>query len=215
MRTKFKATLYALLTLSVSVHAEDPEKLISLRTSWERARDQATQPIDVKYKVALKQLLDSFTKNGDLTAALAVKVELDKVSTTPPNVTKSTLSERSTKIKYRYEFFSEPCVYSIAVERAKAAGGIIAFPRSERDMNEFRDLADKAKAPQIWLGVTREPFSESNWICADGSELAPQLASKVQNLEKVQYTNLRLGEGSGLSTHHSSAPLPFIIAIQD
>lgn len=202
--------------LAVAGHSQEPEKLASLRSSWQRARDQAIQPVDVKYRVALEQMMDSFTKAGDLNSALAVRTELEKLNGTPQNSSVSAPTEQDPKkIKYRYEFIEAPIIYAAAVERAKAAGGHIAFPKSEREIKEFREMADEMKVKEIFLGVRREPFPDSKWICADGSELDKDLLSRTTNLDQSTYTILRLGLGSALSAHHHMAPLPFIIAIPE
>jgi hypothetical protein len=204
--------IISLTAFVLGAHSQEPEKLTNLRSSWQRARDQATQPLDTKYRTALQQMMDSFTKAGDLNSALAVKSELEKLDPVASGASKpSLLSETPKKIGYRYEFISDACTYDKAVDRAKAAGGVVAFPRNDRDIKEFRELADKAKALQIWLGISREQFAGSKWLCSDGSELGQQFSSQLGAQDGAGFTSVRL-QGSALKIHHPSAPLPFIIA---
>lgn len=207
--------LISLVAVAISANSQEPEKLVNLRSSWQRARDQATQPLDTKYRTALQQMMESFTKAGDLNSALAVKAELEKLASAASGESKpSLLSESSKKrISYRYEFVSDACTYDAAVERAKAARGVIAFPQNDRDIKEFRELADKAKASQIWLGISREKFAGAKWLCADGNELESQFSSKLGAQDGTGFTSVRLGDGINLKIHHPSSPLPFIIAI--
>lgn len=210
---KFPIIIISLIALALAAHSQEPEKLTNLRSSWQRARDQATQPLDAKYRTALQQLMDGFTKAGDLNSALAVKAELEKLAPVASDSSKqSLLAGTPKKISYRYEFISDALTYDKAVERAKSSGGVIAFPRSDRELKELHELADKAKVPQIWVGLTREQFAGSKWMCADGSELAKQFSSALGDQDGKSYTNARLQSGY-LKLHHSSAPLPFIIAI--
>ena len=203
----------SIIAIALGAHSQEPEKLSNLRSSWQRAREQATQPLDTKYRTALQQLMDSFTKAGDLNSALAVKSELEKVAPVAAGASiQSMSSDAPKKSAYRYDFISDAETYDKAVERAKAAGGVIAFPRNDREMKELHELADKAKVPQIWVGLTREQFAGSKWLCADGSELAKQFSSALGDQDGKGYTNVRLQSGY-LKPHHPSAPLPFIIAI--
>ncbi|MCB1086534.1 MAG: hypothetical protein KDM63_05780 [Verrucomicrobiae bacterium] len=58
----------------------DPKELTDLRSSWTRARNQATEPIDRKYVESLLVMKDRFTKSGNLEAALAVQAEIQLLS---------------------------------------------------------------------------------------------------------------------------------------
>lgn len=75
---------FSVLALSIcTAHAQskksdkEPERLTTLRQSWQQARDKATEPIDLKYRQELQKILDSLTKAGDLDGALVVKQELE------------------------------------------------------------------------------------------------------------------------------------------
>ena len=59
---------------------KEPERLTILRTSWQQARNKATEPIDLKYRQELQKILESLTKAGDLDGALVVKQELEGLS---------------------------------------------------------------------------------------------------------------------------------------
>jgi len=205
--------IISLTVFAIAAHSQEPEKLANLRSSWQRARDQATQPLDTKYRTALQQLMNSFTKAGDLNSAVAVKAELEKLTPAASDTSKqSLLTEHPKKISYRYEFISDALTYDKAVERAKTTGGVLAFPRNDRELKELHELTGKAKVRQIWLGVSREQFAGSKWFCADGSELGTQFSDTLGGQDGKGYTNARLQDGY-LKPHHPSAPLPFIIAI--
>ncbi len=46
-----------------------------------KARHRALEPIDRKYQESLQKLIDAYTKEGQLDAALAIRRELDRVAT--------------------------------------------------------------------------------------------------------------------------------------
>ena len=76
-------TLNILFLLSLALRGQnspEPSELVSLRASWQKARDQAVLPIDKKYEEALKSLKDRFTKAGNLEAALHADSELKKIT---------------------------------------------------------------------------------------------------------------------------------------
>jgi len=79
MKTPFSLTKFlslAIVCQTLVSHAEEPKDLVSLRASWQRAREQALSPLDKKYAEALSALKIRFTKEGNLEAALAVDGEL-------------------------------------------------------------------------------------------------------------------------------------------
>ena len=71
------ATLFASLSVCL---AEEPERLNSLRSSYHREVSRVTEPVKRKYQTALASMKDSYTKGGDLNAALAVEKELKLLS---------------------------------------------------------------------------------------------------------------------------------------
>lgn len=75
------ATTAIAQTLAPGTH--DPPELANLRTSWQRARQNATAPMDRKYLDALKALKLKLTKVGNLEQALAVDAEIRRVSADP------------------------------------------------------------------------------------------------------------------------------------
>lgn len=73
------STLIAFTTITVLVSAQDaplPEKLSTLKTSYQAAVARATTPLTKTYLSELERLKIEYTKKGDLQAALAVDAEL-------------------------------------------------------------------------------------------------------------------------------------------
>ncbi len=66
--------------LGFAASAEPPRELVSLRESYQKARQQALSPLDKKYVDALTALKTRFTKEGNLEAALAVDSEIKSIS---------------------------------------------------------------------------------------------------------------------------------------
>lgn len=58
---------------------EEPPELKKLRDSYKRQIEQVTSPIRTQYASQLDFLQKTFTRQGNLTAALAVKAELDQL----------------------------------------------------------------------------------------------------------------------------------------
>jgi hypothetical protein len=92
-----KITLLSIIGFIASVPlfaqpATEAPEISSLRGSWTRAREQATQPIDQKYITALKALKDRFTKAGNLEAAIQADAELKKLETQVASPTNSDLA---------------------------------------------------------------------------------------------------------------------------
>ena len=207
---KLIAALLLITSVSFTEQAQEPEQLQSLRSSWQRARDQATDPIDDKYRAALRQMMELFTKSGDLTNALAVKNELEKIS---PNAVPLPNASRTKPIRYRYEFVADKMTYEQASERAKASGGIVACPVDDGDLDEIFKIAAQNGAPQILLGATRAPGIDSDWTCSDGTNLDKRFAKKIRLLDDISRTSLRLGDGPTMNANDSNTPLPFLIAV--
>jgi hypothetical protein len=61
-----------------------PKELDQLRESYQKARQQALNPIERKYEDALKAMKTRFTKDGNLEAALAVDGELTLLKASEP-----------------------------------------------------------------------------------------------------------------------------------
>jgi len=64
---------------ATSLLAAEPEKLVSLRGSYQSAMTKATAPIQKTYVAELEKLKIEFTKSGNLEAALAVDTELKTI----------------------------------------------------------------------------------------------------------------------------------------
>ena len=73
------------IVLASNTFADEPKELLSLRQSWEKARQQATAPIDKRYGDTLAALKSRFTKEGKLDAALAVDSEIKRIAPPEPS----------------------------------------------------------------------------------------------------------------------------------
>ena len=67
------------LALSLPLHAELPAEAVKLRQSYLEAREKAVKPIDERYVIELKKLLDTHTRAGNLEAALAIRDEITRL----------------------------------------------------------------------------------------------------------------------------------------
>lgn len=81
--TSFQSFMF-LLTVGAAVAQTqpkaEPERLTTLRKSWQQAREKALNPIDEKYRQELERMMDLLTKAGDLDGALAVKSEIESIN---------------------------------------------------------------------------------------------------------------------------------------
>ncbi len=83
---KTLSVLIAISTLAASLgtaKAEVPPKLEELNAKYAAAVENATEPLKQTYLGELKKLLDEYTKQGNLEAALEVKTILDEISPEP------------------------------------------------------------------------------------------------------------------------------------
>ncbi len=79
MKMKCMALLLLLSWAFTIVRAEDPDRLVSLRDSFEREIERATSPIKRKYLTSLQELKNVYTKAGRLEDALAVDAEIKRM----------------------------------------------------------------------------------------------------------------------------------------
>ena len=111
--------LYLLLPLSVCVSAfsqspAEPQELVQLTEQWQRARTQATAPIDKKYVEALTIMKTALTKKGDLQGALAVDARLNSLRTSSESSANSSKSEEGLpKTKASLERFLVGTVWTV------------------------------------------------------------------------------------------------------
>jgi hypothetical protein len=86
----------ALAAFAQTPSGKEPERLTSLRLSWQQAKKKATEPLDLKYQQELERIKDTLTKAGDLNGALAVQTELEQLRPKTPSdeqTTKGLLSQ--------------------------------------------------------------------------------------------------------------------------
>jgi hypothetical protein len=81
---RYPTITFVLLLVSTSSFAEpssrdEPSEITSLRASWNKARKQATDPVDKRYLDALEAIKVRLTKAGDLNGGLAAQAEIDLV----------------------------------------------------------------------------------------------------------------------------------------
>lgn len=68
--------LFTLMTGVPSVRATEPAPLSEARANYERAVEKAKAPLQTQYRKRLNQLLQQFTKSGNLDGAVSVKKEI-------------------------------------------------------------------------------------------------------------------------------------------
>ncbi len=76
------AILLSITAIANQLHAQtpvEPNDLVSLRESWNRARTSAVVPIDKKYEDALVAMKDRYTKQGNLQSAIAVDAAITRL----------------------------------------------------------------------------------------------------------------------------------------
>ncbi len=103
--------------LPFACHSAEPEKLLSLRSSYEDAISRATNPIRNTYLTELQKLKIELTRAAKLEEALAVDAEIMKLSDetetkktqqTPKSPGKSPVGERwIRKTGWTYDFVSD------------------------------------------------------------------------------------------------------------
>ena len=68
----------------------EPQRLSQLRESWSAAKERALKPINSRYEQELNKLLQLYTKSGNLDDAIAVRKEIERISSpseAPPQKT--------------------------------------------------------------------------------------------------------------------------------
>ena len=198
-----------------------PEKLTRLTLNFEAAVERATGPLRAAYVSELEKLKKEYTKAGELQSALAVDATIKSIEALPASSATANQTSNSRRRKYTYQFVPGLFDYAAATKRATDLGGIVAFPRTENDIDTLAKLAAESGAPQILLGATRASAADAEWICSDGTKLETSIFRKIIHLEEPGRTVLRLGDGRAVGlgdpkslNAHALTPLPFIVAIQ-
>lgn len=204
--------LYALATAQDTT-MPSPEPLERLTANYETAVERAISPLRKTYISELEKLKEKYTKSGELQNALAVDSAL-KRSTNEARSIKA-LTTKSGRVRYAYQLVPQSCRYEEAVLRAAQAGGVVAVPHSEKDIDIIADIAREGGVKQIHLGATRPPLRDGEWTCSDGTKLEPEIVIKIRLADEGKRTHLRLGNAGdrkSLDAHDGIPPLPFIIA---
>lgn len=81
MRSPLLLLLIAVAT-TLNVQADLPADATQLKQAYLEARAKALKPLDERYLVELKKLLDSHTRAGDLDGAVAIKEEITRLEAT-------------------------------------------------------------------------------------------------------------------------------------
>ena len=134
--------------LPFDCHSAEPEKLLSLRSSYEAAISRATNPIRNTYLAELQKLKAELTRSAKLEDALAVDAEIKKLSgetatkqtqQTPTSPGKSPVGERWTRnTGMTYDFVSDGTLLikgkDVPIEKAaKGAWKLLPDGRFELD----------------------------------------------------------------------------------
>ena len=81
--------LFAVTSQAQAPAKAQPDRLINLRSNYERAIERVSAPVSAQYRDELQKMKIEYTKAGNLEAALAVDEELKARFTPPPPLTKS------------------------------------------------------------------------------------------------------------------------------
>lgn len=131
----------------------EPEELLDLRGSFERARTAALLPLEEKYMDALTALKDRFTKRGDLQGALAVQAEMTRL-VPPPSAPKTEDGKlRLSKFKTIEEF----AAWLITTTWKGPTGNTIRFPAANS-----MELSTPSGAKSLYV-VTISKVGEMSW----------------------------------------------------
>lgn len=79
----FSALLLVLCSASIFAD-ETPQRLVTLDESFQREINRETQPLEEKYLAALETLQRTFSKSGNLDAALVIKAEIERTEKNEP-----------------------------------------------------------------------------------------------------------------------------------
>lgn len=149
----------------------EPEELLDLRGSFERARTAALEPLEKKYTDALTAMKDRFTKRGDLQGALAVQTELNRLQPTSPAPKVEDGKLRLSKFKSVEEFST----WLSTTTWKGATGNTIRFPA----INSM-ELTSPTGAKSLYV-VTITKVGEMSWEWSNGKKDEYRVASDLMS----------------------------------
>ena len=173
----------ALLTAhSFAQTVSEYSELSSLRTSWTKAREQVTLPVDKKYEAALVAMKDRLTKAGNLEAAIQVDAELKKLTVTNPPSASQTAPQTTQAPSFAGSFKSDlgGAVYSLVVDaktgkitvsRTKLGvstkgKGLLRKSGSEAQLEFETETGESNKGTLILIGDKSAQFTNVDGIAA-------------------------------------------------
>ena len=174
--------------------APEPKDLSSLRELWQRARKQATEPIDKKYLEALDALKQRFTKAGQPDAALAVDQEIKRLaerSEPPAPPSDGTPKPEASKQRYKFVLIRDPHTWEEANWTCQAMGGQLAWFKDRKELERLKELSGGDDTLQAWVGGARAIQPLGNWTWPDGSRVPAEIVSIIGSQDLPGHSVLR------------------------
>ena len=162
--------------------APELKDLSSLRESWQRARKQATEPIDKKYLEALDALKQRFTNAAQPDAALAVDREIKRLtgcSEPPATPSDGTPKPEAARERYRLVLVRDLHTWEEANWTCKAMGAQLAWFTNRTELESLKELNGGDDTLEAWVGGSRTLDPPGKWIWPDGSKVPAEIVSRI------------------------------------
>jgi hypothetical protein len=184
---KIKALTVAFLSASHLLSGQtptkpEPKELSNLRESWQRARNQATAPIDQNYLAELDALKKRLTTAGQPDAALAVDQEIKHLNLrSAPTATPSDAAPNPQAADQRYSFFvvMDRRTWEEADWTCKQMGGQLAWFTNRTELESIKKFSGDDPAAEAWVGASRTPQPPGQWVWADGSRVPAEIVNLI------------------------------------
>ena len=118
-------------------------------------------------------------------------------------------------VDYRYILVDRNCDYNTAKLTAEQFGGMLAMPKTERQIAALRTLMRKSYEYSFWMGAERTAPGSDTWVWADGEQLSD--TEHWENGEPDNYFGpencMTMDAGGKWRDVNESEKRPFIIQI--
>jgi hypothetical protein len=162
--------------------APESKDLCTLRESWQRARKQATDPIDKKYLEELDTLKNRFTTAGQPDAALAVDQEIKRLADRvepPAKRADGAPKPQATKERYSFAVVMDPHTWEEANWTCKKMGGQLAWFTNRTELECLKKFSSGDNTLEAWVGGSRTPKPPGNWTWPDGSRVPTDIVNLI------------------------------------
>lgn len=150
---------------------KEPEELLDLRGSFEKARSAALSPLEKKYKDALSAMKERFTKRGELENALAVQAEIERLE---PPVSVPKVEDGKLRLS-KFKTVEEFTAWLMTTNWKTPQGNTIRFPSADS-----MELTLSTGSKVLYV-LTISKVGEMSWEWSnnrkDEFRVAPDLAS--------------------------------------